>query len=466
MILDVFEKVEAGKEKRGWDVSDMIIKYSWLGSKRFFYNNLVSTLLWSDPKKTPNTTSYYLTKNYSQFSAAEMAANYRNNYKEIKNVDLNFVVKIENIVESFSIGRRVNPALVLNESYEKNNRQLVDGLHRIIAFLVGIETGAISKDSYLLCYVGILPHIETYANTVGNKPSVGKSDAMNFLRKELNIEANNIEEIKYGSTTNTFTFVHKEKEYVVRFSKNYENLYKDKLAYEDFSEYFSIPEVTNLGRYSKKVYYAISERVLGRVLYDLDKDEYSTALPYVIQTLYKIHTARIDKFGGFGSWNKKRSALYQNWEDFLLKFLHEKKYKQLLKDGVEHKNIFKSALTEMKILLKYTQLKDAYLVHSDYGYADVIYNPETKQVTVLDWANSMIGDFVYDPAWYDFWHKDDDFSKKYLSYIKDRGLNVSNYWERHRICQLQIGLRVLSTSNFNNNELGYAYSLNRLKHII
>jgi hypothetical protein len=88
---------------------------------------------------------------------------------------------------------------------------------------------------------------------------------------------------------------------------------------------------------------------------------------------------------------------------------------------------------------------DAVRVLKEHGVTDLVVDGD--QVTgVVDWGNSMYGDFLFDIAWFSFWKpwypawRDIDFRAEAARHFASIGLVVENFETRMRCYETYIGL--------------------------
>ena len=93
------------------------------------------------------------------------------------------------------------------------------------------------------------------------------------------------------------------------------------------------------------------------------------------------------------------------------------------------------------------------LIHSDLLYRNVLVN-DNKISVVIDWGNSLFGDFLYDIAWLTYWWpwytewKDIDIKQAVLEHYASIGLDVPDIEKRLQCYELHIGLTAQAYNAF------------------
>ncbi len=145
--------------------------------------------------------------------------------------------------------------------------------------------------------------------------------------------------------------------------------------------------------------------------------------------------------GMFNSWQESIESLDNrkiacNWEHLFHKTFLEKK-------------LF--SYYELQILRLIPDCpEEKQLVHGDIGFDNVIWDG-TRITGILDWAESKIGDPLWDVAWLNFWSDDIDYANKFYHFYKRQNQIPQNYKERLCCYSLHIGLTSLAIAAYKNN---------------
>lgn len=275
------------------------------------------------------------------------------------------------------------------------------------------------------------------------KAKVDQNEVTDFVRKQYN--GNSVKFIFGGESSQAFSFCVGEEEYILRVNKSYFAFRKDQVAHERYaSSRMPIPRIVDVERFSDTLYYAVSDKMPGEVNYSFS----SAVRPGLIQGLDKIHDVDVSSAQGFGYWNLEGNGSWKTWRDYLM---HVGNIKPITEDDPELVNIV------MRNLQHYSSFtpNGKWLVHGDYGFGNTLM--EGKHVSgVIDWANSLYGDFVFDLAWMDFWLPSDDgfFSAKFQ--------DVSDFEERMLACKLFTGICCMSFFSSTEQPLKYNWVKNKI----
>src|SRR5262249_54870262 len=93
-----------------------------------------------------------------------------------------------------------------------------------------------------------------------------------FLRARFGPDVTDLQRIKHGEWSETFSFIFDGAAYVVRFSRLDEDFLKDQVASGYRSPSLPIPCTVELGTAFDDLYYCISERAFGGFVDVLDAD--------------------------------------------------------------------------------------------------------------------------------------------------------------------------------------------------
>jgi len=270
-----------------------------------------------------------------------------------------------------------------------------------------------------------------------------------FLTEHLGPAINEVTPIEGGSWSQAFCYMYAGREHVIRFGTHEDDYLKDELAASFASDHLPIPHITEVGE-ALDGYFAISDRVPGRMLDGLNQQEMQKIVPAVLNLLDGLRDADITILQGYGRWNGKGIAPYESWAGYIGDAGTDKPDSKIhgWKTDMAASPIgmigFNKALDELQKLVRFCP-EDAYLIHSDLLYKNVLVQDDRIQ-GVIDWGNAMRGDFLYDLAWLSFWApwyhtmNDIDWEEQALAHYKAIGLEVPDFRERVLCYKLHIGL--------------------------
>jgi hygromycin-B 4-O-kinase len=224
-------------------------------------------------------------------------------------------------------------------------------------------------------------------------------------------------------------------DYVIRFGKYLEDFAKDRLAAGYAGPALPIPRVVEIGE-AFGGYYAISERVFGGYIDDVDETQLSALLPSLFAALDTARLADLSGTTGHGGWGADGTAPYPSWRTALLDVANDRPtdrthgWRERLAASPVGVEPFEEAYKHL-VALADRASEERHLIHSDLLHYNVLV--EGDRVTgVLDWGCGMYGDFLYDLAWLCFWQpwypawQRIDFQAEALRHGISRALQLSD----------------------------------------
>ncbi len=292
-----------------------------------------------------------------------------------------------------------------------------------------------------------------------HKTTIDKEIVNSFLRTYFDHPVLNFETINGGEGSQAYGFKVKEEKYIIRVNKHYNlGFKKDEYAFNNYSsQNIPVPVINKIGLINDTFHYCISQRVEGIVLSLFSTKETEVINSDLFMVLDSIHAIDVSGTKGFGKWNEEGVGECKKWKDRILMV------DEYVKDTAEKPGLFKTSFLEKdfwdnayNIILKLLPYcpEEKYLVHGDYGFDNILSNGR-KITGVIDWEESMYGDFIYDVAWLDFWSKKTDYKNLYAKHYQAKKIKIINYEERILCYKIYIGLRTLSF---------YAYSEQKNKY--
>ena len=178
---------------------------------------------------------------------------------------------------------------------------------------------------------------------------------------------------------------------------------KDDYAWRYFtSDALPIPRIIAIGE-TPDGHYAISERVPGRTLSDCSKAERRAASAAVHDALEEIGKADTSASQGYGPWGEDGSGQFESWQEYLASVIENhadgyyEDWHRLFHDSFLERDLYETVFAQM-LRLSERCPDERSLIHYDYQFENIIV--DNGQVTgVIDWANALYGDHLYDVAW-------------------------------------------------------------------
>jgi len=286
-----------------------------------------------------------------------------------------------------------------------------------------------------------------------DSPGVKIEQAAAFLADRFGPDATAIEALRQGAWSSAYGFARGGTGYVIRFSAHVDDFQRDRLAYRYVSPELPIPVVTEIGD-AFGIHYAISERVAGVPIDDVDGHEMQELLPSMLAALDAMRSADVSDTTGYGGWGGDRNAPFSSWEAALQAVCEDSGegrgsgWRVRLERSTVGAAAFDEAYGTLVELSRYAP-RDRHLIHSDLMNYNVLVSD--RQFTgVIDWGCAMYGDFLYDLAWLVFWWpwrpawKDIDILAEAKRQFARIGLEMPCFDERLRLCLIHIGLSNLA----------------------
>jgi hygromycin-B 4-O-kinase len=85
---------------------------------------------------------------------------------------------------------------------------------------------------------------------------------------------------------------------------------------------------------------------------------------------------------------------------------------------------------------------------------------------VLDWAESRLGDFIYDIAYLDFWSEEIPYGALWSKYAASKGYDIPYFEERMRCYMLHVGLGSLAIAALKGDEEDYVWVKERTRAVL
>lgn len=163
-----------------------------------------------------------------------------------------------------------------------------------------------------------------------------------------------------------------------------------------------VPRIVARG-VTEEWHYAISDRAPGRTLVDCEPDERRALLPALLDTLEAIGEADTSASTGYGDWGSDGNGKFQSWQAFLADIIedHDEGYyanwHRLFDESFLERDVFERVYERLLQLSEDCPDIRA-LVHNDFQFENVVTDGE-RITGVIDWANALYGDPLYDVAW-------------------------------------------------------------------
>ncbi len=249
------------------------------------------------------------------------------------------------------------------------------------------------------------------------------------------------EPIQSGHFSEGWFFNFQQQHYVVRFAhpKQADSLIKDHyLSTKLVNPVVPVARFIHVGTSpidGATRHLAITERAQGVILDELSAPQYEALVPALVTTLHNIHRSDIAHTDGFGNISKTGTGLSESWSEFIAGVSI-----QFDSAGQPHNwlTLFDSDILEEPLIdhlyRKLTSMlpfcpEQRCLLHADYAFDNVLAN-HNEVTAVIDWANAMYGDFLFDVARQQLLQPEWDFLDRFIALYQQEGIETPNLQQR------------------------------------
>lgn len=285
-----------------------------------------------------------------------------------------------------------------------------------------------------------------------------------LVRGHVGDGVEDIQPLSGGFFSQAFAAAVAGRQYVIRINAEVhaaESFAKDDYAWRHFaSPALPIPRVVATGT-TADGYYAISERAAGKTLSDCSPEERTAILPALLDTLDAVRRADVSTSGGYGDWGSDGNGRFASWRGFLASAIdnhldgYYANWHAWFDASFLERDLYETVFRQMLEFADSCPDQRA-LIHNDFQLENVL--ADGARITgVIDWANALYGDPLYDVAWLRWqsanpgWWYDDG-----AAILDARYKSLPHYAERIACYQCHIGLDHLRFYTKTNNPTMYA----------
>lgn len=277
----------------------------------------------------------------------------------------------------------------------------------------------------------------------------GQAAVEAFLVERFGPSVHSVATLRQGAWSAAYAFHHGGQALVARFSPFDEDFAKDRRVANHRMPGLPVPRILEIGT-AFGGYYAISERVYGVYLDELDSRQVRAVLPSLWGVLDALRELDLPDTSGFGQWGSDGRAPHPSWSAALLDVQNDLPnrrtagWRARLEASPLGGGPFEEAFAALQSLV--SACPDVrHLVHSDLLNYNVLVQ-DNRLAAVIDWGSALFGDFLYDIAWFCFWSPwypawgGIDFQAEAAAHYASLGIDVPLLEARLRCYQLHIGL--------------------------
>lgn len=304
-------------------------------------------------------------------------------------------------------------------------------------------------------------------STLPQRPTLPEAQLKAFLESYLNQPIMGVSKLAQGMLATAYEFQISGTKYIVRISHFEEDFLKDRYAFQHFSAPFlPIAKILAVGQLQGPIIFAISEKMPGQTMEQLLRKaplSFTRPLEKTLRALLNLQPPA----SGFGLMDTNGKGIDSSWKK-AMSSLHNRKLPTAWQRS-PHQPFFSitfwNKAQSYLELLRHVLPEVRYIVHGDFGFDNLLL--KDNQVTaVLDWAETKIGDPLYDIAWLDFWAPQYNYGQKFQALYEDFPDLRPFYEERLRYYQIYIALCHLLILTYHNDVKGYHETIDRIDSLM
>lgn len=267
------------------------------------------------------------------------------------------------------------------------------------------------------------------------KLDMNTNQAEEILKEVFDKSAIQVSPIEMGQLSKVYSFMAKDKSYVVHFRNNKESFIKADYMHKVYGDKLPVPQVVKSGKIDE-IFFSISNKVEGKTISSYSASEQNIIINDVVKLFVNMSHIYIEPSKGFGLISPNGFAPYKSWGEVLEKFFREdqegfyKDWTKLYKQSFLEKSLFQEGYSAMIELSKYSPCTPC-LVHGDFHLWNML--SDGNQVTgIVDWELAMYGDFMFDLGVLHLWTPHLDFPQKVRDLWLEAGNDIMFFEERLR----------------------------------
>lgn len=293
-----------------------------------------------------------------------------------------------------------------------------------------------------------------------------------LLRGQFTSEIEGVTSLFGGEFSRAFAFTAGDQPYVIRlnaFDHAVDAFAKDDYAWRHFaSPALPIPRVVAIGQADGQ-HFAISERVVGGRLEELPLAERRALVPALLDVVDAIGRSDIGASRGYGAWFQDGNGEFATWHDFLAAVIENQPagyyqdWHALFRDSFLERDVYEAVYRRMLRLAAYCPEARA-LLHNDL-HTDNVLSDGRRITGVVDWANALYGDPLYDVAWLAWWFAKNDY-REAVAFLRARYGAAPQFRERIACYECYIGLDDLRFYAKTGRRAQYEWTRDRLLALV
>jgi hygromycin-B 4-O-kinase len=274
-----------------------------------------------------------------------------------------------------------------------------------------------------------------------------------------------VEHLADGWWAQAFVFNCEDGKFVIRISRQTTDFKKDRYAFQHYNSVaIPIPLWKEMGRFNEELNYCITTFCEGNtadnVMRKVDDNTSQIVAVNSLMPLYQIHRLPVASNKGWGFTDEAGNGRWESWTDFLLAIFNQKyqvSWQELAKTTYLNGDLFEKLERQMKELFPYLP-KEKKVLHGDYGFDNLLLNDRYEVTAVLDWAEMLLGDELYDLVHMNEpWNEDEvQYLPIWTAYKASQQEEVLHLKERLQCYHIHYTLFHLHIHTTRNEEEDYA----------
>ncbi|UVI30218.1 phosphotransferase family protein [Paenibacillus spongiae] len=282
--------------------------------------------------------------------------------------------------------------------------------------------------------------------------------ANRFLKDHFGERAHSLVLCGAGDWSKAYSFILDGKDMVIRFGAHREDFEKDRVMGLYSSHILPIPRVIEVGETESGGFYAVSERVPGKHLDELNGPEIQQVLPQLLDALHELQQLDLTDTQMIGLWRPAGTG--PSWGQELLSIAEPRDrlagWRERLDAFPQEARIFDAGVDKLRQLVPQIP-ENRGITHNDLLNRNVLVDGG-RLTGVIDWGNAFYGDPLYDNAWFLYWWpwypqwREIDVQEVLDRHWEKHGGWPAQYEERLRCCLIHIGLDHIAYSAFRQRD--------------
>lgn len=296
-----------------------------------------------------------------------------------------------------------------------------------------------------------------------------------FLTAQFQAKITAIEPVGGGAWSQAFFFSAGGRRKVIRFSAFDEDFRKDHFAARYSSPSLPIPQIEARGR-AFDGFFAVSNRIEGRMIDDLPPDEMRAAVPALMDLLCALQAVDGSQTRGYGGFDGEGNGASASWREYLTSLTVDSAgsrlqgWKNNLARDKAAADLYQKGRQDLLELISLCP-EERHLIHNDLLHYNLIMR-DNQVAGLIDWGCGLWGDFLYDLAMIMAWQfyypalAGIDFAGQAQQAFAARGVALPHFRQRLQCYQIHLLLDSLAYNAWKQDQTNLDITAGRLREIM